>query len=170
MEWNINKNSKSCLSCEKDFKENDVFISAIYETNDKDKSFVRRDYCLLCWEESDKDPVFSFWKFRVQQAQTSQPKNIINTDMILDLFLKLNEEEEDNSRANLRYVLALFLIRKKILKLQSSLEEESNLLNLFYPKDNQTIKLYYPEMTEEEINNITEEIKTMLSTSNFILN
>lgn len=166
IEWNITKNSKRCLSCDKGFKENDEFFSALYESGEL---FVRKDFCPNCWDENDKKFVFSFWRFRVS-ISNDPPKSTINTDMMLDLFFKLESVQDAKSKLNLRYVLALFLIRKRILKLQKSKHNESDLLTLSYPKEARIIKLQYPRMTEEEVDSTTNEVKALLDTPHFTLN
>jgi len=167
MDWNITKNSKRCLTCDKEFVAGDEFFSALYENKE---NFVRKDFCSPCWDESDKSSVFSCWKSKVVES-TEAPKTIINTDMMLDLFFKLEPGVNDRSRLNLKYVLALFLIRKKVFKLKASKTGDAiNILRLFYSKENRNLKLEYPQMTPEEISNTTSEVKVLLDSPDFILN
>ncbi len=41
MEWYINKGAKNCSGCERVFKEEEDYFSALY---DKDNDFARRDF------------------------------------------------------------------------------------------------------------------------------
>lgn len=167
MEWNISKNSKKCLSCDVDFIDKDEFFSALL---DNGNTFDRKDFCPNCWNECDKRTVFSFWKSRVPD-NNEQPKPVINTNAILDLFFKLESEVNEKSKINLRYVLALFLIRKKLLKLKSSeMQGENEQLILYYPKESRDIELLNPKLTSDEINQITNEIKTLFDSPNLTLN
>lgn len=160
MEWNIGKNSKSCLSCDIDFRDKDEFFSALYDDGDK---FTRRDFCSNCWNDDNKQPVFSFWKSMVIE-RGEKPKSVIDTNIILDLFLKLEPETDDRSKINLRYVLALFLMRKKCIKLKSSqVEGENDTLVIYYPKEDRDIRLFKPKLTSDEIAQITYEVKILFN-------
>ena len=163
MEWNINKNSKKCLSCDKGFQDNDEFFSALYDDGDQ---FSRKDLCLDCWDECDKQPIFSFWKFKITK-NIEQKRPVFDTNYILDLFLKLEPETDDKSKINLRYVLALFLMRKKLLKPKPSQKHDDNETLVFhYPKEDRDIKFFDPKLTADEIVKITDEVKILLDTLN----
>lgn len=167
MEWNIGKNSKKCLSCEADFRDKDEFFSALYDDSD---NFTRKDFCPNCWSECDKHSIFSFWKSKVI-AGAEPPRTAIDANVILDLFLKLEHETSERAKINLRYVLALFLMRKRLLKLKSSpMQEDNETLILHYPKENREIKLFNPKLTSDEIIKITDEVKMLLDNPAFISN
>ena len=115
MEWYINRGSKTCFLCEKIFPEEEVYFSALY---DEDNTFIRKDYCDKCWEKKSDSDIFSHWKTKIPKKPEVVQK-YANIDVFYDLFNKL-ENEDDMSRINFRYVISLYLMRKKILKLVSS--------------------------------------------------
>ncbi|MGR3220301.1 MAG: hypothetical protein ACUZ8H_10870 [Candidatus Anammoxibacter sp.] len=167
MEWNINKNSKQCLSCDKGFQDNDEFFSALYADSDE---FSRKDFCLDCWDKCDKLSIFSFWKFKIVRS-TEPKKPAIDSNYILDLFLKLEPETDDKSKINLRYVLALFLMRKKLLKLKpSKKQEDKETLVFHFPKEDRDIRFFDPKLTSDEIIKISDEVKTLLDNPGFAFN
>ncbi|MCP4975664.1 MAG: hypothetical protein GY931_05840 [Maribacter sp.] len=88
-----------------------------------------------------------------------------NIDVFYDLFNKL-ENENDLSRINFRYVLSLYLMRKKILKLISSHKSNGKeslvLLNVKEGKETEVLK---PRLTKEEIISVTDEIGKLVNCS-----
>ena len=79
------------------------------------------------------------------------------------MFVRLEGKNEPSQR-NLRYVLALYLIRKKIFKLKSfTRENEEELITLFYPRENKEFSVFNPHLKKEEIEAITSEMSQLLN-------
>ena len=159
MEWNISKKSKRCLSCDRGFLENDEFFSALF---DKGDAFIRNDFCSDCWDQCDKETVYSFWRSKVSESK-EPPKTKININAIFDLFLKLeNAGDEDISKRNLRFVLALYLMRKRMLKLQSSkVVENREIMTFKAPNEKNDFELHNPNLDAEQIEQITNDVKML---------
>lgn len=159
MEWYINKGSKVCVLCEKTFIEEEVYLSALYDENN---AFTRRDFCVECWDKKGKGDSFSYWKTKVpKKPETVQRYATI--DVFYDLFNKL-ENESDVSRVNFRYVLSLYLMRKKVLKLKTSHKSNGNeylvLHNVKEDKDTEVLK---PQLSKEEVLAVTDEIGKLVN-------
>ncbi len=159
MEWYINKGAKNCSSCERFFKEEEEYFSALY---DKDNDFTRRDFCLECWNKARGGGVFSYWKTKVQKISDTVPK-YADINVFYDLFLKL-ENESNLSSVNFRYVLSLYLMRKKILKLKATHRTNGKEILVFqnFKQDKET-KVFKPHLGREEILAVTEEIGKLLN-------
>ncbi len=161
MEWYINRGTKTCFLCEKTFPEEEVYFSALY---DEKNAFIRNDFCVECWGKKGDADIFSYWKTKVpKKPETVQM--YANIDVFYDLFNKL-ENENDLLRINFRYVLSIYLMRKKILKLISSHKSNGNeylvLLNVKEGKETEVLK---PQLTKEEVLSVTEEIGKLVNYS-----
>lgn len=159
MEWYVNKGSKVCVLCERTFAEEEVYLSALY---DEKNAFTRKDFCVECWDKKGNGNIFSYWKTKVpKKPQTVQ--RYANIDVFYDLFNKL-ENENDASRVNFRYVLSLYLMRKKILKLKTSHKSNGNdylvLHNVKEGKDTEVLK---PQLSKEEVLAVTDEIGKLVN-------
>ena len=79
------------------------------------------------------------------------------------MFNKL-ENENDVSRVNFRYVLSLYLMRKKVLKLKTSHKSNGNeylvLRNVKEDKDTEVLK---PQLSKEEVLAVTDEIGKLVN-------
>lgn len=159
MEWLINKGSKNCSNCENVFKEEEEYFSAIYDNHD---AFMRKDFCLECWDKAKSGEIFSFWKTKVQKA-FDKGQMYASTDVFCDLFQKL-ENVENQSNVNFRYVLSLYLMRKKILKLKSVQKTNGNEILVFqYFKEGKETKVFKPQLGDEAILAVTEEIGKLVN-------
>ncbi len=159
MEWYVNRGSKVCVLCEKTFVEEEVYLSALYDENN---AFTRKDFCVECWDKKGEGDFFSYWKAKVpKKPETVQRYATI--DVFYDLFNKL-ENEKDVSRVNFRYVLSLYLMRKKVLKLKTSHKSNGNeylvLHNVKEGKDTEVLK---PQLSKEEVLAVTDEIGKLVN-------
>ncbi len=159
MEWSINRGSHICFLCERIFPEEEVYLSALYDENNE---FLRRDFCIECWDKRDSKNSFSHWKTKISKKPEKVEK-YAKTDVFYDLFTKL-ENEEDLSRVNFRYVLSLYLMRKKVLKLKSSHKSNENEYLVLHnvKKDNDT-EVLKPTLNEEEVLAVTDEIGKLIN-------
>ncbi len=159
MEWKINKGSKGCILCNKEFCEEEEYYSSLFDENN---IFTRKDYCSACWCKDKGDELFSFWKTRLPKKDKPVQK-FVNNEVFLDMFIRLEGKSEPNQR-NLRYVLALYLIRKKIFKLKSfTRENEEELITLYYPRENKEFSVFNPHLKDGEIEAITSEMSQLLN-------
>jgi hypothetical protein len=161
VEWYINRGSKSCSLCEKTFPEEEVYFSALY---DEKNTFIRKDFCVVCWDKKCDAAAFSHWKTKVPK-KPEVVNRYANIDVFYDLFNKL-ENEKDLSRVNFRYVLSLYLMRKKILKLMSSHKSDDNeYLVLLDVKEGKETEVLKPRLTKEEVFSVTDEIGKLVNCS-----
>ncbi|OOP55221.1 MAG: hypothetical protein AYP45_15975 [Candidatus Brocadia carolinensis] len=161
MEWEIKKGSNGCLLCNKELSEGEEYYSALFDEN---KTFIRKDFCALCWDKGKEGREFSFWKTRVPKKD-KPVQTMINIEVLLDVFIKLEGNHETHQR-NLRYVLALYLIRKKVFKLKSLKRQDGEeFIILSYPKEEREFDVLNPHLKEEEIELLTAEMGQLLNYS-----
>ncbi len=159
MEWSINKGSRVCFHCEKIFPEEEVYHSVLYDENNM---FVRRDFCLECWDKKSDENIFSYWKTKISKKPEKVEK-YAKTDVFYDLFNKL-ENEQDLSRVNFRYVLSLYLLRKKLLKLTTTRKSGDNeYLVLHNVKEGIDTEVLKPQLSKEEVLAVTDEIGKLVN-------
>ncbi len=159
MEWSINRGSHVCFLCEKTFPEEEVYHSALYDENNE---FLRKDFCVECWDKEDSENSFSYWKTKISKKPEKVEK-YAKIDVFYDLFNKL-ENEKDVSRVNFRYVLSLYLMRKKVLKLKSShRSNEDEYLVLHNVKEGHDTEVLKPNLNETEVLAVTDEIGKLVN-------
>ncbi len=154
MEWNIAKSQYVCSACEKELSELEKYTSALLFEED---TFLRRDYCLPCWESNTPD-AFSFWRTEVPKKEEDR-KRMVDAHVLLELFRRL-DTETDRHKLNFQFLLGLILLRKKVLRLANThFQNGSEYLILTVPKEDRTYEVVNPRMTDEE----TETVRTQLA-------
>lgn len=159
MDWEIKRSSNGCLLCNKEFSEEEEYYSALFDENN---TFTRKDFCPSCWNKGKKEGFFSFWKTKVPKKD-KPVQAFVNIEVLLDMFIRLEGNNETHQR-NLRYVLALYLIRKKVFKLTSLKRQDGEeIITLFYPKEDREFSVFNLNLKEEEIDAITSEMSQLLN-------
>jgi len=159
MDWDINKTSLSCAGCEKAFEEEEAISSALFDENGQ---FMRRDYCIACWEKTDTGKAFGFWRTRIPRKD-ARVKRFVDDETLMDFFRRL-ERQQDLSKRNFHYVLSLLLMRKKLLKFRDVKKTEGGEELVLYSRaDDREYRVYNPQLTEEEIQQVRDEIGQVLN-------
>ena len=111
-EWRINRPEQRCVRCERAFVEGEAVFSVLSFDSG---SLKREDRCANCFEApgAEGEPLF-FW--RTRHTLDRRARFAVDFQAIEELFLGL-EGERRTERQELRYLLALLLLRKKRLKL-----------------------------------------------------
>ena len=147
-----------CSRCETVFEELQEYYSAIYE---RPESFERRDFCSKCWP-GGADEMFSFWKRRVPPKEM-KPKKFVDDEMLLDFFKRLDGATEE-LKVNFRYILALVLMRKRLLKFEGTRRDETGeYLKIKLRRRDTLQEVFNPDLTEEKIGQVTDEIGHILN-------
>lgn len=110
-EWRIHRREVLCGACQRSFGDGEALYSLLY----LDPEALRReDRCERCFVDPGAAPGVLFW--RTHHAQDGSRRLAVDFDAIEELFLALESRKEPRSM-ELRYLLALLLLRKKRLKL-----------------------------------------------------
>ena len=153
--WNVARSGLACAQCGSEFREGRTYFSALTEQG---ADFVRRDFCPPCWQQAKGGSFFSFWETRRLPAQR-RPR--IDTEVVLDFLRKLQEDEQPE-RKQMRFVLALYLVRRRVLKLAGVRREgDRHLLEFRRPRRQETLTVEDPHLSEEQIGTLTARLKEL---------
>jgi hypothetical protein len=83
--------------------------------------------------------------------------------VLTQLFLRL-EEEEGEAKQQFRFMLALLLMRKRLLKMQDSVREEGReYWRLMLMSDRSIHKVWNPELAPEQVDRLSAQLTAILS-------
>ncbi|HWB00879.1 MAG TPA: hypothetical protein VG713_20445 [Pirellulales bacterium] len=116
MDFEIERSARVCAATGRALGEGEEFFSILVREG---RQIVRRDYALEAWTGPPDDAVAS-WKSRIPERH-AKPK-LAPRDVVLRLFDALGQSGE---QADLRYMLALWLMRRRILKPEPAAGEGS---------------------------------------------
>lgn len=111
-DWEIRKRSETCTATQRPFQEGEFFYTALYRDAD---NFRRDDVCEEAWAARPAEPApFSFWKTKFEAPPPPPPEPLAKQDA--EGILRRLIGENSDATKNARYILALMLERKRILK------------------------------------------------------
>jgi hypothetical protein len=158
-DWEINKSQGMCFGTGRKIEAGEEYFGALVET---EQGLQRRDFSRQYWD-SEKPQVFCFWK--TKQPGTEQKKRLFVDDDMLVAFFERLEKETDQEKINFRFVLALILMRKRILKYdQTVVENDRELWRLRVTGDNRFVDVANPHLNEEQIEQLSSQIGEILQT------
>jgi hypothetical protein len=153
--WEITKSAYICAGCNAELKVGQAYFSALAE---EQTGFARRDYCTQCWGGIADKKFFSFWKTR--RLKGDKPPRM-DAVAVFDFFSKLAESDSPD-RKELRFVLALYLTRRKTLKLKGVKRDgEREVLEFCRPRRQEVFEVENPNLTEEQISAATARLKEL---------
>jgi hypothetical protein len=158
-EWEINKPLGQCYGTERKIESGEEYFAALVET---EEGLQRRDFCADYWE-SRKPDVFCYWKSRLPEP--GQKKQLFVDDQMLMAFFERLEKETEPEKINFRFVLALILMRKRILKYDDTRTEDGReIWRLRIVGDKQVVEVLNPNLDGEQIEQLSSQIGEILHT------
>lgn len=154
-DWKVEKHQQGCCGCEAEFDEGEAFFSALRED---EGAFQRHDFCEDCWENRGPDGFFCFWKSRRPE---SEGQKTVGPAVLLDLLDQMRNPSNRREKA-LRFVLALYLSRKKALKLAGEHDNGTDLVFEVVGGD-ESYRVEPVDLEEEERKKLTRRLREMLS-------
>jgi hypothetical protein len=134
--------------------------------------FARVDFCEKCWAEG-KRPVspltmFSFWKTTVPSPEQKK-KLLVDDAVLVDVFTRM-EGKTEPSEIRFRFVLALILMRKRLLKYEGmeegSGEKEKGGPEIWrmIPRGGEAaVQVVNPHLTQEQIAEVSQQLSAILA-------
>jgi len=158
-EWTINKPVGQCYGTGRKIEYGEEYFGALVQT---EEGLQRRDFCAEYWE-SQKPQTFCHWKTRLPQP--GQKKQLFVDDQMLMAFFERLEKETDQQKVNFRFVLALILMRKRILKYEDTRTDgDKEIWVLRTVGDRQSVEVVNPHLDEGQIEQLSSQIGEILQT------
>ncbi|MDP9291680.1 MAG: hypothetical protein M3O82_04880, partial [Verrucomicrobiota bacterium] len=111
-EWDIKSRGDKCAVTGREFVGGENFYTLLFHARD---GFRREDLSEEAWQQrNDNIQPFSFWKSKFEPPPAAPPE-ALPKETAEDL-LRRYMRENDVTHANARYILALMLERKRLLK------------------------------------------------------
>ena len=114
--------------------------------------FSRRDVCDACAAaQPQPEALFSFW--RVKRGSAPPPARRLDLSYMLELFQRLAGPADRAEGRELRWIVTLLLLRKKLLELvgRSVTPEGAELLSVRIRKDEQVHQVLDPQLSPDQM-------------------
>ncbi len=192
VEWEVAKTQGVCVGCSESLQPGQEYFAGLFEQADEGErpeaarveeqqapdsaaeqcenpaatavnsmaGFKRNDYCLSCWENFELK-AFCFWRTRVPQSAEKQ-KLLVDDEVLLTLFERLAEAQQ-RVKVNLRFVLALILMRKRILKYErTDIQNGRELWIMGQVREQTKHEVVNPRLDEAQIQEVSEQLSSIL--------
>lgn len=160
-EWDtVARRSGACSKCQKVLQEQEYYHATLKTASE---GFERRDFCQACWTDEDRNEAFSFWQARIPKKEEKK-RLFVDNEVLLDFFRRLTETEEEG-RKGFCFVLALILMRKRLLKYVST-EQKPDGEEIWIMKmagEEKDYRVPNPHLDDEAIEKIRAELSSVLA-------
>lgn len=116
-QWNIKPATRRCIRSGKELKEGQEVYSVLFEDGD---GFRREDYSPEAWT-GPPEGAFCHFKTRVPLKE-KRDRLLVDEDTLINFFVRLGDTE-DEAKLRFRFVLALILMRKRLLRYEQTRHE-----------------------------------------------
>lgn len=157
-EWSMPRRADACLGCQRRFESGETFQAFLYDTS---AGYERRDYCLRCGPPATPAPL-GVWKSRRADARAKKSAPF-DREAIYAFFERLEDAHEPNE-VQLRFVLALLLWRKKVLKLERTAAlVERETWEFVAPRTDTLHRVVRPDLDEEQLERLSNQLEGLLA-------
>ncbi len=158
-EWEIVRSSGKCAVTQRDFAEGEAYYAVLLESP---AGFERKDISLEAWSGPPEN-TFCYWRARVPVRDRKRSALAVDQNMLVHLFNRL-EDEESPRKQQIRFVLALLLMRKRRLKLDKTIQEGPEEYWILRLTDDQSEhRVLNPRLTHEEVDRLSAQLTAILS-------
>jgi hypothetical protein len=157
MDYEVERCSRHCAQSGRELLPGQPYYSVLIAEGSELK---RRDYAAEAWQGPPAQCV-GWWKAQVPDRQTTR-KHWAPNEVMLQLFDELAEQPE---KQDLRYVLALLLVRRRVMRLEEEKKDAAGQeeIVLFCPRRDATYSLPVVMPSAERAEQIQQELAALLA-------
>lgn len=157
-DWNMPRRGEACAGCGNAFEIGEALLTVLYEA---EAGYERRDYCAHCQPPELPAPLGT-WRTRRPEpaAKRVQP---FDRETIYGFFERL-EDADEPSRVQFRFVLALLLWRKKVLKMERAVDDGGReIWEFLVPRTGTVHRVARPDLDEQQLEQLSAQLEQLLA-------
>ncbi|MBK7876351.1 MAG: hypothetical protein IPJ77_11445 [Planctomycetes bacterium] len=152
IEWKFRRRDGRCGGCEAEFPESARHASVLAVVGDEVR---REDLCVSCWERRAHDTDLFYWFTRRSKAKSGLVLDLVTLEQ---LFLQLEGRGERAVR-ELRYLVALLLMRKRRIKLDRVTRgPDGEAMIVRRPRRKEAFTVFVFDFTAERMNELRQKL------------
>jgi hypothetical protein len=160
-DWSIQSRGHVCAATGKSFTEDEIFYTLLF---DEKTGYRREDLSEEAFKNRPADATapFSFWRSKYQPPAPAAPEPI--GKQTAEDLLRRYMEEQTPQHASARYLLAVMLERKRIVKeIEVKRGEDGGLIRVYeHGKTGEVFIIPDPELKLEELERVQTEVAELL--------
>lgn len=158
-EWDIKGRAEKCAVTDRLFQDGEYFYTLLF--HDKE-GFRRMDLSEEAWQQrNDNRQPFSFWRSKFEPPPPPQPEPL--EKQTAEDLLRRYMGEENAQHANARYILALMLERKRILKQIEAKDDGTGRILIYeHAKTGEVFVVPDPQLRLDQLEAVQNEVAALL--------
>lgn len=156
MDYEIQRCTRRCAATEREFAPGEEFFSVLIAEG---AQLRRLDYCAEAWQGPPENAT-GWWRSRMP-SPTQRRMHWAPNDVMLHFFEQLEDQPD---RADMRFVLALLLVRRRVLREEDRTRDEQGreVTILFCPRSDKTHAVPTVPPSPKRVEEIQEELAQLL--------
>ena len=124
---------------------------------------VRLDYSTDAWEQGHRpEGLYGYWRTTIPTSQ-ERHRPFVDDEVLMDIFEQLSDDPTEQ-RVAFRFVLALILIRKRLLRFDGRKQSEDQEVWLLKQRGQETggFEVVNPQLTDDDVHALTDQLGQVL--------
>ena len=169
--WHIRSRARACAATERPFEDGEKIMTALFP-DPESSGYLRKDFSMEAWKAhtAEDEKAFCFWK-TVYHAPVAgaEKQDAFKKESPEELLRRLVEEEEEHTE-NVRYILAVMLERKKVLRETDTQRTPSGILRVYeHRKLGDVFIVRDPDIPLDQVEKVQEEVIVLLESGGRIV-
>lgn len=160
-EWEVARSTGQCAATHRPLAEGESYYAVLVQG--PDESVERKDYSLDAWTGPPPESICC-WRGRVPfRDKKRHTPSAVDHELLTHLFLRLEDQESEPAQ-QFRFVLALLLMRKKILKYEQIVRDDDREYWQMRLVSEQSIhQVLNPRLSNEQIDRLGAQLLGVLT-------
>jgi hypothetical protein len=159
-DYDIKPPSLHCAVSGRAIQPGEQYFSVLAEAAE---GFERRDFAADIWAGPPQDAI-GFWRARVPEPTGPKRPKPIDDGVLLNFFERL-AGEADETRLKFRYILALLLMRRKLVKLVDAASQQGRETIVVRTVGGDEHQVVNPGLNEEQFADVQTQLEQLLQSS-----
>jgi hypothetical protein len=167
--YEISRSSGVCAATGRVLSPGEPCIAALCErADDEGVPFLRLDYSVEAWQQGTRpERLFSFWRTTVPEPHAKR-RMFVDDELLLSVFERLAADERPQ-RIAFRFVIALVLMRKRLLRYAGRKprgDREIWLLTARVPAEMpqpEPFEVVNPRLADDDIRELSDQLSEILN-------
>lgn len=159
-DWQMPRPGTACATCAHAFEPGETFRACLHEA---DAGYQRRDYCANC-NPPAHPAALATWQTR-RPIPTTKKTQAFDRAAMYEFFRRLEADPRPH-KIQFRFVLALLLWRKRVLKLDRSMTVgEREEWEFSVPATGEAHRVARPDLAEDELERLSGQLEQLLASA-----
>lgn len=161
--WHVRSRSRECAATQRAFTDGETIVTALFP-DPESSGYLRRDYALDAWNElpADSEKPFSFWKTTFSAPTGNEACDPMEKLSPEEILARLVEEDQDHTE-NTRYILAVMLERRKLLRETDSQRTPNGILRVYeHRKTGEVYLIRDPDIPLDQVEAMQGDVIVLL--------